>query len=285
MRRIQDINEVHHILLGIATAFHQICTKHDIPYCMLGGTMLGAVRHKGFIPWDDDMDFAVPREHYEELATLLEKELPQDYRCLTYSNCEQIKYPFIKIEDRRTCIDDKSLDCPLEEKIGLNIDVFPLDRCDKNSWRMKRVFFYIALQTLFFLESPTYSKPKALIKKLCQKLAPKERLYFVKKLENAMLHAGDANHIGNLIGRWREKETFKANIYQNLADYPFEHIALRGPKDYNTYLTQMYGDYMQLPPKEQQLVHVEGVYWRDMGGAHLAQAISISRKDHHGLGM
>ena len=266
MEQRQDINEVHHILLGIATAFHQICMKHNIPYCMLGGTMLGAVRHKGFIPWDDDMDFAVPREYYEKVTELMEQELPQEYRCLTYTNCEQIKYPFIKIENRRTCIDDKSLDCPLEEKIGLNIDVFPLDRCDKNSWRMKRVFFYIALQTLFFLESPTYSKPKALIKKFCKRFAPKDKHYFIKKLEKAMLNAGDTGYIGNLIGRWREKESFKAEVYQNLADYPFEGITLRGPKDYDTYLTQMYGDYMRLPPKEQQLVHVEGVYIRERKG-------------------
>ena len=263
MIQIEDINEVHRILLGIATTFHQICTKHDIPYCMLGGTMLGAVRHKGFIPWDDDMDFAVPREHYDKVTELLERELPQEYRCLTYKNCEQIKYPFIKIEDRRTCIDDKSLDCPLEEKIGLNIDVFPLDRCNKNSWRMKRVFFHIALQTLFFVESPTYSKLLTLIKKNCQRFAPKDKHFFIKKLEKTMLNVGDDGDLGNLIGRWREKETFKKEIYQNLADYPFENIILRGPKDYDTYLTQMYGDYMQLPPKEQQLVHVEGVYLRN----------------------
>ena len=263
MKPIHDINEVHRILLGIATAFQQVCTKHEIPYCMLGGTMLGAVRHRGFIPWDDDMDFAVPREYYDKLTKLLERELPQEYRALTYKNCEQIKYPFIKIEDRRTCIDDKSLDCPLEEKIGLNIDVFPLDHCDKHSWRMKRVFFYIAMQTLFFLESPTYSKPMGFVKRICKLFAPKNKHYYIKKLEKAMLNAGETGHIGNLIGRWREKESFKADIYQNLADYPFEDITFRGPHDYNTYLTQMYGDYLQLPPKEQQLVHVEGVYKRE----------------------
>ena len=258
-----ELAEVHETLLTIAKSVDAICVKHNNPFIIVGGTMLGAIRHKSFIPWDDDMDFAVPREYYKEVTELLEQELPQEYRCLTYTNCEQIKYPFIKIEDRRTCIDDKSLDCPLEEKIGLNIDVFPLDHCDKNNWRMKRVFFYIALQTLFFLESPTYSKPKALIKKLCKCFAPKDKHYFIKKLEKAMLNAGDAGDIGNLIGRWREKESFKAEIYQNIADYPFEGITLRGPKDYDTYLTQMYRDYMQLPPKDQQLVHVEGVYIRE----------------------
>ena len=75
--------------------------------------------------------------------------------------------------------------------------------------------------------------------------------------------ASDAGYLGNLIGRWREKETFKAEIYQKLTDYPFEDITLRGPQDYETYLTQMYGNYMQLPPEASRQAHaVEGVYWR-----------------------
>lgn len=263
MKRIEHINEVHDILLGIAKAFHNVCTRYDIPYTMLGGTMLGAVRHKGFIPWDDDMDFAVPREHYDRLMPLMEKELPSHCRALDYRNCEQIRYPFIKIEDRRTCIDDRSLDVPLEQKIGLNIDIFPLDLCDKQSWRMKRVFTLIALQTLFFLESPGISGPKAIVKRICQRFAPADRHYFIRRLEHAMLHAGDAGDLGNLIGRWRERESFKADIYRNLTDYPFEGITLRGPQDYETYLTQMYGDYMQLPPEASRQAHaVEGVYWR-----------------------
>ena len=263
MKQIKDIEEVHRILLGIAEVFQQICTKHKIPYCMLGGTMLGAVRHKGFIPWDDDMDFAVPREYYDTLIQLLDKELPPEYRALTYKNCEQIKYPSIKIEDNRTCIDDMCLNCPLEEKIGLNIDVFPLDKCDKQSWRMKRIFFLSTLQTFFFLESTSNSTTKKLIKKLFRFLAPKDKQYIIRQLEHAMLHAGDAGDVGNVNGRWHKKEVFKAIIYQDLADYPFESTSFRGPKDYNTYLTQMYGNYMQLPPETARQAHaVEGVYWR-----------------------
>jgi len=74
---------------------------------------------------------------------------------------------------------------------------------------------------------------------------------------------GDEGDLGNLIGRWRERESFKADIYRNLTDYPFEDITLRGPQDYETYLTQMYGNYMQLPPEASRQAHaVEGVYWR-----------------------
>ena len=76
MRKIEDIKELQSILLDIAKEFHRICTMYEIPYYMVGGTQLGAVRHKGFIPWDDDMDFGVPRVYFEKLKVLLEESLP-----------------------------------------------------------------------------------------------------------------------------------------------------------------------------------------------------------------
>ena len=76
MREITDIKECHEILLGIAKQFVEICDKHNIKYYMLGGTMLGAVRHKGFIPWDYDMDFGVMRKDFDALMSALNKELP-----------------------------------------------------------------------------------------------------------------------------------------------------------------------------------------------------------------
>ena len=95
MERI-DIEEVHSRVLAIAKEFDRICTLHGIPYYMIGGTMLGAIRHKGFIPWDDDMDFGVPIEHYQELINILEKELPYPFRCCTYKNHPAVLFNFLK---------------------------------------------------------------------------------------------------------------------------------------------------------------------------------------------
>ena len=132
MKEIKSHDEIHHILLGIASAFTKICDRHGIPYFMLGGTMLGAVRHKGFIPWDDDMDFSIPRPYYQLAIDCLQKELPHPYRCCTYKNNPAIRYCFFKVDDFSTLIVDNRLPLPMDQHLGLNLDVFPLDYIDFN---------------------------------------------------------------------------------------------------------------------------------------------------------
>ena len=262
MKKIETLKEVQQRLLNISTAFAAICEKYHVPYVMLGGTMLGAVRHQGFIPWDDDMDFAVPREHYERLITLLEKDLPSQYRCLTYTNSDQIMYPFLKIEDTRTCIDDPRLKCLLEEKIGLNVDVFPLDVCNVYGWNVKWVLLLIKLQTILFVESAEDSRARAFLRHLIQTLVPFDKNYLQRAIEKRLCKHQKGEYVGNVLGRWKQKEIFKSNIYHSIADYRFEGITLKGVADYHTYLTQMYGDYMTLPPEDKRVAHVEDVYYR-----------------------
>src|SRR5574344_2038504 len=116
-----DIDECHQILLDVAKDFHKICVKNGIPYYMLGGTMLGAIRHKGFIPWDDDMDFGIPREYYKTFINIAEQELKPQFLLKSRFNTSYIKLDVLKLEDTRTVIEEK--DCDLAtEKIEVNID-------------------------------------------------------------------------------------------------------------------------------------------------------------------
>ena len=138
MKRI-GLDAVHYHLLGIAKEFDRVCSTFGIPYYMAYGTMLGAIRHGGFIPWDDDMDFVVPIEYYHQLINCLEANLSYPYKCRTYKNSKAVIHCFIKIEDQRTIADNATIDLPTEEKIGINIDIFPLNRYESLNYRIKTV--------------------------------------------------------------------------------------------------------------------------------------------------
>lgn len=257
-----SLEEIHEVLLNIAKEFDGICTKHNIPYYMLGGTMLGAIRHKGFIPWDDDMDFGVPFAYYKQLEELLEKELPKRYRCSTYLNSKSVMVPFMKIEDTTTILDDKQINLPLAEKIGVNIDVFPLYPCNKEDEKIKTARFYTKLAGKILTNSRT-SYIKNLLKIPLQLLCPFKKTWFLNRSLHAANQIKPGDFISNIYGRWEDKETCPFMWFENVSRYNFEDVMFMGPSNYDAYLTQMYNDYMQLPPKDKQFRHSENAYKRD----------------------
>lgn len=261
MKEIKSLDEIHHVLLGIAKVFGDICSCHGIPYTMIGGTMLGAIRHKGFIPWDDDMDFGVDCSNYLQLIEILKEELKYPFRCVTFEDCDAVKYPFLKIEDMTTCIDDKTVDLPVENKIGLNIDVFPLFSCSKCNPKITLIYKLLKINTLLFIESTRSTFVKRFIRKILRssiKVKKVTLLRFVSKIAFSL--KGPLK--GNVFGRWHRKEFFDKYIYDDLQKYDFESIQLYGINNYDVYLKQLYSDYMQLPPEEERLVHLSHVYYR-----------------------
>lgn len=260
MKKI-DINECHKLLLGIAKEFDRICSKHNIPYYMLGGTMLGAIRHKGFIPWDDDMDFGVPREHYDKLINILERELPERYKCYTYKNNKAVKSPFFKITDTTTRINDPRIDLPIEEQIGINIDIFPLDYCKPNDIRIKKIHRIEKIRQVIFINPPVKSTFKLLIKRILRILSPVSNTYLTNKSISIASKLEKGNCIGNIFGRWKEKEIVPAEWYGINTRYKFEDTTLCGIKDYDKYLTHMYNNYMLLPPEGTRFCHTDEMFY------------------------
>lgn len=261
MKKI-DINECHKLLLGIAKEFDRICTKHNIPYYMLGGTMLGAIRHKGFIPWDDDMDFGVPREYYDELISILEKELPIDYKCYTYKNCEYIKYPYLKITNCNTYIYDSREKSVEDMLIGVNIDIFPLDICDISDRKIKAVYRWIKINQLVYAKPINGGKAKKFIKQFLKSVFPLSKNTVAKIIDKKMIKLNKGEYIGNLLGRWREKEIIPTEWYGEKCKYDFENLQLNGLKDYDSYLKQLYKNYMELPPENKRFTHSDDIYYR-----------------------
>ena len=253
------ITEIQAYLIEIANAFDYVCSSHKIPYYMLGGSMLGAIRHRGFIPWDDDMDFGVPMEHYYELIDYLEKELPYPYRCSTYKNHPSVLFNYFKIEDIRTRINDSSINLPIEMQLGINIDVFPLTKCKESDHHIAFLRKTESFLGFVFLDS-IHSRFR-FVKRVLRFCFGNSPRLFQNSIERQLHRIKPGNCRGNLLGRWKEREIIPNDWYGEGSRYVFENTSFVGLEEYDSYLNRLYGNYMSLPPIQRQTPHVGDVYY------------------------
>ena len=243
-----DINQCHKLLLKIAIEFDQICTKYDIPYYMLGGTMLGAIRHRGFIPWDDDMDFGVPRCYYNMLIQKLESELPSSLKLRTASKGE-VLYDGCKIEDISTEIVEEGK----EDKTGcLFIDIFPLD-IGNGSWGVLSRNWWI--KHIMGINIYKYQWPNTYVEKIVAffvRLFPQN--FFLKISRKMLFNSGD--YILNYGGYWGAKEIVSKVAFGVPKRYEFEVTTFNGVSNSDMYLKKLYGNYMELPPIDKRHHHI-----------------------------
>lgn len=264
-----SIKEAQERLLRIGIMFHEICTSHSIPYYMMHGTLLGAVRHKGFIPWDDDLDFGVPREFYNELLCILEKEIIAPYRVISYKNAN---YPlsYIKIEDTRTWIDDPQRRGREELKIGLNLDVFPLDNCSLDpsviSPIIKEKEYNTKVITCLYLSFIHNSFLKTMGRYFIKLLYfNKTQQYWIDKecqVVDRIRKTGNDGLI-NLSGlHYGIKGVYPKASFGEPRLYEFEGTFFYGVSNYDEVLRRLYGNYMEIPSKDNRHVHSTGIYER-----------------------
>lgn len=241
--------------------FHDYCVEHRLRYYVLGGTMLGAVRHKGFIPWDDDIDVGMPRSDYEKFAQLMGSENKGKYRLETpYSMAKDFTYTFSKIYDTTTTLVENT---KFETKRGIYLDLFPLDGLADTLEESQKRFNKIDFKFNFLLARVTsFRKGRSLMKNIAVILFPIIP-FNNKKLQieiDEMCKERDFDNCkygGNLLGAWRFKEVMESSIMGNPTLYQFENIYVCGAEHYNEYLTHLYGDWKKLPPKEKQVTHHE----------------------------
>lgn len=264
---ISNIKLLQQVDLEIVKAVASLCDRHNLTYYMIGGTMLGAIRHKGFIPWDDDIDLGMPRKDYEKLLMIAPKELPEHLKVVNYRNTPHYQYYITRILDTHTKV--------IEERIGnssrythVSIDILPIDGTPNNRFLRKfyflRVLFHRALMSLCYKDSIDRKRNRSTVEKIflwIMERLPIEKLttpYKQKCKIDKLLRKQDiqtSNFIGNIMGAYRTREIVPAEYYGTGKMYSFEDIELRGVDMYDEYLTYTYGDYMKWPPEEKRKTH------------------------------
>ena len=254
MNEIKDIREIQLKILDIALEFHRIMTKHHIPYYMIGGTMLGAVRHGGFIPWDDDMDFGVPRIEYERAKSVLRSELLAPYKLL-FGKVGRVGYDSAKIEDTSTSIiekDHEETPC----KTGLFIDIFPIDVCNNKYGLFSRNRW---IRLFFGINSFKYVWPQKFYHKIVALIVHLLPENFFRTIAHRLLFKTGDYYI-NYSGMYGAREIVPKDFFGTPILYKFEDVELFGVENYDKFLSCIYGDYVKLPPEEKRHSHIISCY-------------------------
>ena len=256
MSKIKDINVVHQICLGEAKAMKRVLEKHNIPFFMDGGTLLGAVRHKGFIPWDDDMDFGIMREHYSEAIKYLQAELQYPYKCISVLDSDACLFDSCKIIDVRTHI--KQDDTYNKDPLGVFIDIFPYDYSDGRS-----SFFsnYMLQKTLVRIQNFNFTNvvDRSLLLKFLSKIVkifffPLKRTTIPNLMRKLSFKRGD--YIIVNCGVYGKKTIMRKEVIDKSFPMKFEDTEFPSVAIPDEYLRNLYGDYMKLPPKDKRRIHL-----------------------------
>lgn len=250
-----DIHQVHQRILKICEALHQTCQTHHLTYYLWAGSMIGAVRHKGFIPWDDDMDIAMPRPDYDRLIAHCREWLPQPYEMVCAEDDPSYPLPFAKIQDASTTLIERS---HLRYLGGVYIDVFPIDGVPTNTLACKLHFakYEYYKRVLYLVHRDPYKHghgPSSWVPLLCRKLYTMQG---VQCKIQALLHKYSYDHSA-LVADYDDgsRGAMRKETLGTPTPYPFEDTTLRGVEHYDTYLTNKYGDYMQLPDEAHRRQH------------------------------
>lgn len=263
MKKI-ELEERKKLQLDILDEIHRFCVDNQIKYSLGYGTLLGAIRHKGYIPWDDDIDIVMLRKDYDIFISTFSTPI---YKVASETTIDNWFLPFAKVYDDRTFIVDRKANTTL---IGLNVDVFPVDEISENIYKyviqktyIKFVSYCNAIK-LFKINKETklHKNIIMLVLKFLLVLFPK--FFFLRQIiKKSQIY----NEIGSKkVFCWasiEDKYCLNKDIFENLCEIEFENRRFMSIKEYHTYLSIMYGDYMKLPPENKRIsYHTSDAYWK-----------------------
>lgn len=251
--------EVKECELAILKSVADFCEENNIHYTLIFGTLLGAIRHDGFIPWDDDIDIAIPREEYDRFISNYHDE---KYNVLCAENDDAYPYPFAKVVDKRIKVIEQA---NKKYDMSLYIDVFPLDNVPNAEYLKKcETLNRISLYKTISLKYPIDLKHKLIhiAMKVLLCFYSKKRI-LKRQLEVCCEYRDkNADYMAITSIRLGSKAFFAKNIFFNLVKHRFENCTFNVPADFDTVLTSFYGDYMTPPPENKRSGHNFEAFWR-----------------------
>ena len=243
MRKL-EIEEYKRISVDVLHSLHEFCEKNKLTYFLDCGTLIGCIRHEGFIPWDDDIDVLMPRDDFEKLVETYHE---QGFTLFHYSKQRDFYYQYAKISKDGTVLDEVEL--PDIEGMGVNIDIFIMDGMPDNLMLRR-----IHQDVLAFL-----SKYRALMTRMGKALPKLAFLFRWRWVDFLLNYLGrkyssyDTKYCGNITATTIRHKEIPKECFDSVIQKPFEGSLFNVPVGYDEYLSKMYGDYMKLPPKEKRI--------------------------------
>ncbi len=237
------VKELQSAIYDIFEEVIKVLDKHNLTYSLVAGTLLGAIRHKGFIPWDDDLDIIMPREDFEKFREIANKELPENLFFQDYTTDEEYPSIYAKVRNSNTTLIENGYRFLKKMNQGIFIDIFVADRykdSNKNLFRRKiiKLFDYILL-------SQNNADTNKVKKSLC-KLFPRKFLF--KQTEKILRKMNSEKGSDKYI--LANHDILPYYTFDDLTEVPFGRLSAKASAHYHEILTDVFGDYMALPPLE-----------------------------------
>lgn len=250
--------------LEVMKALDEICTRLDLRYFLTYGTLLGAVRHQGFIPWDDDVDVMMPRPDYEKLIAYLTEHAEDiaPLKLMHYKTNKKYIYPISRLVDTRYWIDYQGAN---DYGLGLFVDIYPLDGCGNTPEEAQKIMDS-SKKDITMIDLAGKDKFYSSVSGGALRNAVKFMGYCYAKLRGANHFAAkldargkkcpfESKYVNLTVWSTSVRRPFERAYFDELIRIPFEDAMLCVPSHYDEVLKQCYGDYMKLPPEDQQIAH------------------------------
>ena len=255
--------EQKRISLEILKNVAEFCDNHGLQYFLAYGTLLGAVRHKGYIPWDDDIDIQMPRADYNKLIEIFNSEKTVGYYKLIAPTDKSARHTFVKVTDTRTIKLEPEIDYS-NGMLGVDIDIFPIDGQPQGDEQYDK--WYHALIRLYslhylFVIDPKKTMKRKIVLPLLNLLTNKEKVLKRAQKLHAKYPYDSSEYVGTIESNYNIKQNrHKKELFSEVTMLKFEDTYLKAPTGYDEILTTLYGNYM-VPPKNQTTHHINEAYW------------------------